>query len=79
MEVPKTDLDILEIKSDNPEADLLYEFQCHVREKYQDHILIFTDGSKDQETGVTGAAFVVQGWNVQDSKRTSEFLSVKFF
>lgn len=76
LEVPNTDLEILGIKSDNPEANLVYEFQCHIRERYQEHIIIFTDGSKDQETGTTGAAFVVQRWNVQAFKRTSNFLSV---
>lgn len=54
----------------------MYEFQCHIRERYQEHIIIFTDDSKDQETGTTGAAFVVQRWNVQAFKRTSTFLSV---
>lgn len=76
LEVPKTDLEILGIKSDNPESNLVHEFQCHIRGRYQEHILIFTDGSKDQETGATGAAFVVQGWNAQAFKRTSNFLSV---
>jgi len=60
LEVPKTDLEILGIKSENPESDLVHEFQCHIIERYQEHILIFTDGSKDQETG---AAFVVRKWN----------------
>jgi len=76
LEVPKIDLDILGIKLGNPESDLVYAFHCHIIERYQEHILIFTDGSKDQETGATGAAFVVQKWNTDVCKRTANFLSV---
>ena len=76
LEVPKIDLEVLGIKSDNPESSLVHEFQCHIRERHQEHILMFTDGSKDPETGATGAAFGVQGWNVQDFKRTANFQSV---
>ena len=63
MEVPKIDLEVLESKSDNPESNLVLQFQCHIIDRYQDHIFIFTDGSKDTETGAIGAAFVVQGCN----------------
>jgi len=74
LEVPKTDLEILGIKSENPESDLVHAFQCHIiTESYWEHILIFTDGSKDQETG---AAFVAQKWNAQVCKIISNFLSV---
>lgn len=41
MEVPKIDLEVLEIKSDNPESNLVHKFQCHIIERYQDHILNF--------------------------------------
>ena len=61
LEVPKIDLKVLEFKSDNPESNLVHQFQCRVIERYKDHIFIFTDGSKDPETGIKGAAFVVQG------------------
>ena len=36
----------------------------------------YTDGSKDQETEATGAAFMVQRLKVESSKRTSDFLHV---
>ena len=60
LEVPKNDLELLKVKSENLEMDLVNVFQCHVQEKYQEHVFIFTDGSKDQESGASGAAFVVQ-------------------
>lgn len=66
LEVPKTDLEI------KLESNLVHKFQCNIRERCEEHIF----GSKDQETGATGAAFVVQRWNAQASKRTSNFLSV---
>jgi len=76
LELLKIDLEILGINSQNPESDLVHEFQCHIIERYEEHILILTDGSKDQETGGTGAAFVVQKWNTKVFKRISNFLSV---
>ena len=47
-----------------------------ISKRNREHICIFTDGSKDPETGATGAAFVVQGWNVEICKRISNFLSI---
>ena len=44
----------------NPESNLVHQFQCHIIKRYQDHII----------------HFVVQGWNAQAFKRTSNFLSV---
>ncbi|KAL7374966.1 hypothetical protein ABVT39_009897, partial [Epinephelus coioides] len=76
LEVPKVDFGLLEIKARNKAADMGFEFQCYVRERYADHLLLFIDGSKDQGTGATGAAFMVQGFNVQLLKRTSDFLNV---
>ena len=43
LEVPKIDLEVLGIESDNPESYLVREFQCHIIERYQDHILMFTE------------------------------------
>ena len=51
MATVKQEEGVLEIKSDNPESNLVHQFQCHIIERYQDHIIIFTDGSKDPETG----------------------------
>ncbi|KAL2088359.1 hypothetical protein ACEWY4_015258 [Coilia grayii] len=76
LDVPDIDLLLLQLKEKDPEVELVYSFYCHVEDRYGDCILIFTDGSKDQDTGVTGAAFLVQGMNVQDLKRTSDQLSV---
>ena len=70
------DVGLLEIKTENNEADMVFEFQCHVREHYGNHLQIFTDGSKDQETEATGAAVMVQRLKVESSKRTSDFLHV---
>ena len=30
LEVPKIDLEVLEIKSDNPESNLVHQFQSHI-------------------------------------------------
>lgn len=43
LQVPKVDLKLLEIREQNREANMAHEFQCHVIEKYKDHLLIFTD------------------------------------
>ena len=68
LETPNIDLEILERKLDG-NLDLVYEYYSHIKEKYREHICIFTDGSKDPETSATGAAFVVQGWNVEIYKK----------
>ena len=74
-ETPNIDLEILERKFDG-NLDLVYEYYSYIKEKYREHICIFTDGAKDPETGATGAAFVVQGLNVEIYKRLSNFLSI---
>lgn len=49
---------------------------CHIENRYKEHVLIFTDGSKDAAAGATGAAEVLQGLNVEIYKRTSKYLIV---
>ena len=76
LHVPEIDLTLLERKEKDPEVELVYSFHCHIEERYHDCVLIFTDGSKDQESGVTGAAFFVPKMRVQGSQRTSDALHV---
>lgn len=44
--------------------------------QYQEELFIFTDGSKQPETGRTGAAFFIPRYEVAVKKRTTDYLSV---
>ncbi|CAJ1050797.1 hypothetical protein PFLUV_G00147380 [Xyrichtys novacula] len=76
LETPNVDLELLGTRPKTGEADVICQFQDRVEEKYRSHVIMFMDGSKDQATGATGAAFLVCGMNVRVCKRTSNSLSV---
>lgn len=76
LEVPKLELEILNLKGGNNHLDLVNAFHIDVEEKYYDHIQIFTYGSKDPETDASGAAFIFKGCKIEAYKRTSDYPSV---
>lgn len=51
---PEVDWYLLEIKRKEEEADLLGVFNEYVSEVYKNFKQIYTDGTKNLETGVTG-------------------------
>lgn len=53
------DLKLLETKADRKEVHLVTEFYACGEIEYKNYVHIYTDGSKDAETGSTGAAVVV--------------------
>ena len=55
------DLNILNIKHRNKNADLVQEFYIHRYQKYSEHVQLYTDGSKNPQTDATGAAVVIPG------------------
>ncbi|XP_072902389.1 uncharacterized protein [Hemitrygon akajei] len=75
LENPSVDLELLKIKCGNKTADIISEYYRYKECKYKD-LQIFTDGSKDPETGATGPAIVVPSYQVEISKRTPDCLSV---
>ncbi|XP_055499259.1 uncharacterized protein LOC129701820 isoform X1 [Leucoraja erinacea] len=76
LNIPKVDLEIWEEKRRNKNSDLKTEYHNHIDNRYREHLLIFTDGSKDPVAETTGAAVVVQGMNVELYKRTNNYLTV---
>ena len=72
----RVDLELLERKRRDKGRDLAQEFYSYVGEKYRGYRRVFTDGSKDVEKGVTGAAMVVSEEGVVVSRRLSDMLSI---
>lgn len=50
--------------------------QNYIDQHFADKVLVFTDGSKDPETGRTGAAVFIPQYEVAIKKRTTDHLSV---
>ncbi len=59
------------IKTINKSADLVAEFYRYVDDKYRDYIQIYTDGSNDPESGITGSAIFIVNQEGEESKRTT--------
>ncbi len=78
-ESPIVDLEVLQTKIVNNQVDLVSEFNRHVNQKYITFKQVFTDGSKDPITGVTGAVIVVPSQMSKMSRRTSENIAVELF
>uniref|UniRef100_A0A3B3Q2D7 Reverse transcriptase domain-containing protein n=1 Tax=Paramormyrops kingsleyae TaxID=1676925 RepID=A0A3B3Q2D7_9TELE len=76
IETMEVDFQLRQVKSISNNIDLVGEFYRYVEHKYGDHIQIYTDGSKDPESGRTGSAFVIGHQGSEESKRTSNGLSV---
>ncbi len=54
----------------------LAEFYRYVDDKYRDYIQIYTDGSNDPESGITGSAIFIVNHGGEESKRTTDDLNV---
>ncbi len=74
---PIVDLQILNshLKS-REEVDLCEVFYNHLNEEFNGYLDIYTDGSKDPQSGQTGAAFGVPKMGVKVQKRLSDQVSV---
>ena len=70
------DMKLLEIKARREGVDLVSEFYAYEEAKYRDYVQLYTHGSKDPETGSTGAAVAVPSHRWGICRRTSNFLSV---
>ena len=70
------DLEILDRKRRDRGRDLAEEFYRYVGEKYRGYRMVYTDGSKEVDRGVTGAAVVVVEEGVVISRRLSDNLSI---
>ncbi len=53
MNCPEVDWHILEIKRKEERVDLVGVFNDHVTEVYKNYTQIYTDGTKNPETGIT--------------------------
>ncbi len=62
-------------KGDNPH-DSKFKVLQFIEEEYKDFVKIYTDGSKDPDSGKTGYGVYVQNANDKVHKRTSNNLSV---
>ena len=73
METMVVDMKLLEMKTRREGVDLVSEFNAYKEAKYRDYVQLYTDGSKDPETGSTGAAVAVPSpiWGI--CRRTSNF------
>jgi len=45
-------------------------------ERFEEHLVIYTDGSKDPSNGRTGAAVNIPQYNIKMKRRTSDYLAV---
>ena len=75
--MPTVDLEIIKkSKQCNEFGEMNSLIQQYISDKYNGSIQIFTDGSKDPDTGRTGAAVHIPQFNVSIIKRTSDHLAV---
>lgn len=64
LETGEEDQKMLEGKAHREGTDLKCEFYEYTGRKYRDSVQVYTDGSKDPETGHTGAAVIVPEFRV---------------
>ncbi len=67
MKCPEVDWHLLEIKRKEESVDLVGMFNDHITEVYKNYTQIYTDGTKNPETGITG---------IEVNRRTSNNLAV---
>lgn len=74
---PVVDLSVLEYVQEEAEPEFLTEFvKSYIRDTYDSCMEIYTDGSKDPDTGRTGASMVVRGIGVSFFWRLTDEVSV---
>ena len=74
METMVVAMKLLEMKARREGVDLVSESYAYEEAKYRDYVQLYTDGSKDPETGSTGAAVPGHRWGI--CRSTSNFLRV---
>ena len=65
--------EIWNIKRRSKIAALVQEFYNYADGKYEEHVYIYTDGSKEP---ITGATVVIPSHHITVPKRTSDYLSI---
>ncbi len=70
------DWHLLEIKRKEESVDLVGVFNDHITEVYKNYTQIYTDGTKNPETGITGIGVVVPARGIEVNRRTSNNLAV---
>ena len=76
LEWPVVDWRLLEERRAGRGVDLVGAFEGLVRDWYGGFTLVYTDGSRDPGTGVTGFGVTAPGWGASVSRRTSDGLGV---
>lgn len=76
MRCPEVDWYLLEVKRKEESADLVGVFNDYITEVYKNFTQIYTDGTKNPETGVTGMGVVVPARGIEINRRTSNHLAV---
>ncbi len=76
MKCPEVDWHLLEIKRKEESVDLVGVFNDHITEVYKNYTQIYTDGTKNPETGITGIGVVVPARGIEVNRRTSNSLAV---
>lgn len=77
LEWPEIDWYLLEVKrKEKGQTDLVNAFKYHITREYNDFMLIYTDGAKEPETGVTGFGVAVAAKGILVNRRTSYMLEV---
>ncbi len=76
MKCPEVDWHLLDIKRKEEHIDLVGVFNDHITEVYKNYTQIYTDGTKNPETGITGIGVVVPAWGIEVNRRASNNLAV---
>ncbi|KAI2667110.1 hypothetical protein H4Q32_003505 [Labeo rohita] len=75
--MPAVDLEISKISKHSRECGGMNNMvQQYLSDKYNDMVQIYTDGSKDPDTGRTGAAVYIPEFDISIKQRTSDNLAV---
>ena len=73
---PLVDISLsLKFTKSDPPSQILDITEDHINSNYAEHLLIYTDGSKDENSAVS-AAMVISALEVKTSKRLSNRLSI---
>ena len=65
-----------QLKKNNKQVPAGRVAESYLEQHFSDKILIFTDGSKDPDTGRTGAAVFIPHYKIHIKERTTDHLSV---
>ncbi len=78
--MPVVDTQLYEEKHNKERSILTHiEVQQYIEQTYYSTVKIYTDGSKDPESGFTAAAVYIPQFKVKMSKRISDQISVFYY